>query len=143
MIRFIYAFAVVVFLTGEALATTPGERALLDLCADFGETPEECRCYLGEVKKLYSAPDIALAGGVARAFLQGSEPESIAAYLLMTRKLTIGRAVDLYKLGDRHADRVADMCEDRRQKLTPAMKAKRDAMTSRLEKIGKRYRIAE
>ncbi len=125
----------------QAAAKPSGEASLLKLCDAFGETRAECSCYITEVKRLYSPADVTLAGGVARAFMSGEEPEAIAAYLLMTRKLTITRANALYKLGDKHAERVGDACEDKSQKITPEIRAKRKAMEKRLETIGARYGV--
>lgn len=132
--------------TSSALATsteanTSGEASLLSLCESFGETTKECKCYMGETKKVYSPADIELGGSVARAFMKGEEPEAIAAYLLLTRKITLTRVAEMYKLGDKHTDRVAKKCEDRKQKITAETKASRKAMAARLEKIGTRYGI--
>lgn len=128
-------------LAKSAAATSAGGASLLELCESFGETSKECKCYLSEVEKLYTPADIKLGGGVARAFMQGEEPEAIATYLLLTRKMTITRAAQMYKLGDKHADRVANKCEDRKQKITDEIKASRKAMSARLEKLGARYGI--
>ena len=129
---------------GVATAENPTARvSLTELCEQFGETTKECTCYIDEAAKVFPAKDMHLAGGVARAFMNGEEPEAIAAYLLFTRKMTVTRANELYKLGDRHADRVGKQCEDRTQKITSEMKAKRKAMTARLEKIGERYKVGQ
>lgn len=141
MVRSFLSIALICAVSPSAFAKPSADSSLLTLCDSFGETGKECTCYLSEVKQIYTPADIELAGGVARAFMSGQEPEAIAGYLLMTRKMTIPRANAMYKLGDKHTNRVAKKCEDRRQKLTPAMKSKRDAMTTRLEKIGARYRV--
>lgn len=141
MFRSLLALSLVFAFAPSAFAKPNAETSLLTLCDSFGETREECRCYMDEVKQVYTQADIELAGGVARAFMSGEEPEAIAAYLLMTRKMTVTRANEMYKLGDKHTDRVGKKCEDPNQKTTPAMKAKLDAMTTRLEKIGARYRV--
>jgi len=118
-----------------------GEVHLLALCDEFGETKAECKCYFEEVKTIYSPADIALSGSVAKAFLSGQKPEAIASYLLLTRKVTISQVNQMYQLGDQHVDQVGKKCKDNKQTVTPAMKAKRDAMSRRLEKIAKRYRF--
>lgn len=141
MVRSFLSLTLMLAFAPGALAKPSADSSLLTLCDSFGETRKECTCYLSEVKKIYTPADIELAGGVARAFMSGQEPEAIAGYLLMTRKMTIPRANAMYKLGDQHTKRVSKKCEDPRQKLTPDMKAKRDAMTTRLEKIGARYRV--
>lgn len=143
MFRIILALGIFAAVTPPATANPSAQTSLLKLCASFGETSKECRCYLSEVQKIYAPADVELAGGVARAFMNGEEPEAIAAYLLLTRKMTITRANQMYRLGDRHADRVGRKCEDKSQRITPAMKAKRDAMTARLEKIGARYGVGK
>lgn len=125
----------------SASAKPAAHASLLELCHSFGETSKECNCYLGEVKNIYSAADIELASGVARAFLNGEEPEAIAAYLLLTRKITITRANELYRQGDPHVKRIGQTCEDKTQKVNSDVKAKRNAMEARLEKIGARYRV--
>lgn len=141
MFRSVAALSLMFAFAPSAMAKPNADTSLLMLCSSFGETTKECRCYLNEVKKVYAPADVELAGGVARAFMNGEEPEAIAAYLLMTRKMTVTRANALYKLGDPHTRRVGRLCEDPNQVVTPAMKAKRGAMEARLEKIGARYRV--
>ncbi len=141
MFRFVLGLAFSFTFVGPAFAKPSAETSLLTLCDSFGETRKECRCYFDEVRDIYTPADIELAGGVARAFMNGEEPEAIAAYVLLTRKITISRANELYTLGDKHARRVGKMCEDPSQKETPEIKAKRKAMSQRLEEISARYRI--
>lgn len=141
MIRYMVGLTLVFVFATPAYSKSPAEASLLNLCDSFGETLKECRCYMKEVKGVYTQSDIDLAGGVARAFMNGEEPEAIAVYILLTRKITISRANAIYKLGDKHIDRVAKSCEDKSQKITPEIKAKREAMRDRMEKIGARYRV--
>lgn len=143
MFRGLLGLILTLALSPAAFAKPSAETSLLTLCDAFGETRKECRCYMDEVKQVYTPADIDLAGGVARAFLDGQEPEAIAAYILLTRKITLTRAQEMYKLGDQHTSRVGDKCEDPNQIVTPAIKAKRKAMDDRLDKIGKRYRIGQ
>lgn len=116
---------------------------LLEVCEDFGVTPPVCVCYLGEVNRIFPKRDVTLASGVANAFMKGEEPEAIAAYLLLTRKLSVTHAHALYRLADKNIDKIGDLCDDPDAKITPRMEAKRKAMTKRLEGIGRRYRLGK
>lgn len=125
----------------NASSEIAGERPLLNLCDDLGETKAECRCYMDEVKKIYQPSDIAVAGRMVQAFRAGQEPDTIIITALITRQISIQQANTLYRLGDKHADRVGKLCEDRDQVMTEEQIAKRKAMERRVAGVVERYRI--
>ncbi|MGJ8562132.1 MAG: hypothetical protein ACSHXY_01155 [Alphaproteobacteria bacterium] len=132
-----------VFANVPEVAEVAGEAPLLNLCDNLGETKAECKCYVDEVKKVYEPADVALVGGAVKRFLGGEEPDTILFSMVMTRQLSFGQLNQMYRLGDKHSDRIGKLCEDREQVMTPEALAKREAMNDRITAVVERYGIGQ
>lgn len=117
--------------------------ALLELCADTGETASECQCYLGEVTRIFPKQDVDMANTVSRAFLQGQEPDVVIGYLILTRQLSVQRANLLYQLGEAEAKNIGKTCDKPAVAVTPEVAARRKVLMARLEALGRRYGLGK